>query len=101
MINRWCIQTELGKYEKVVEEFEDLKGKLREQEARETQAKEEKARLEIKKKSEAKTIDKESDAGNLNVKLRKLVIMKLQGTHLDCQRFEEQFKATIDKSDIA
>ena len=41
MINRWCIQTELGKYEKVVEEFEDLKEKLREQEARETQEKSE------------------------------------------------------------
>ena len=43
------IQEELGKYEKVVEEFEDLENKLREQEARETQANENKARLEIKK----------------------------------------------------
>ena len=57
----------MSKYRKVVEEFQDLEKKLREQEARETQAKEKKARLEIKKKFEAKTVEKEIDAGKLNV----------------------------------
>ena len=48
-INRWCIQTELGKYKYVVRELEELEQKLRKQEERETQEKEEKARLERKK----------------------------------------------------
>ena len=90
----------LGKYEKVVEQLQELEQKLREQEAREIQEKEEKARLEIKKKFEAKTIEKESDAGKPKVKLPKLVITKFQGTHLDWQRFWGQFEAEIDKSDI-
>ena len=42
-------QAELGKYEKVVEELEELEQKLREQKARETQEKEEKPKFEIKK----------------------------------------------------
>ena len=57
------IEAELGKYEKVVGELEELEQTLREREPRETQEKEEKARLEIKKKFEAKTVEKESDAG--------------------------------------
>ena len=44
------IEAKLGEYEKVVEQLERLEQKLREQEARETQEKEERARLEIKKK---------------------------------------------------
>ena len=66
------IETELGKYEKVVEELEEMEQKLREQEAREIQEKEEKPRLEIKKKFEAKTVEKESDAGKPKVKLPNL-----------------------------
>ena len=81
------IEAKLGKYEKMVEELEGLEQKLREQVARETQEKEEKARLEIKKKFEAKTVEKESDAGKPKVKLPKLVITKFQGTHLDWERF--------------
>ena len=93
------IEAELGKYEKVVGELKGLEQTLREQEARETQEKE-KARLEIKKKFEVKTAEKESDAGKPKVKLPKLVITKFQGTHLDWQRFWGQFEAEIDKSDI-
>ena len=44
------IEAELGKYEKVVGELEELEQTLREREAREAQENEEKARLEIKKK---------------------------------------------------
>ena len=51
MINRWGIQTELGKYKRVVKELEELAQKLRKHEARETQEKEEKARLDSKNKS--------------------------------------------------
>ena len=43
------VQAELGKYEKVVEELEELEQKLREQKARETQEKGEKPKFEIKK----------------------------------------------------
>ena len=93
------IEAELGKYEKVVGELKGLEQTLREQEARETQEKE-KARLEIKKKFEVKTAEKESDAGKPKVKLPKLVITKFQGTHLDWQRFWGQFEAEIDKSYI-
>ena len=78
-------EAELGKYEKVVEELEELEQTLREQEARETQEKDEKARLEIKKNFEAKTVEKESDAGKPKAKLPKLVTAKFQGTHLDWQ----------------
>ena len=60
----------------MVGELGELKQKLREQEARETQEKEEKAKLEIKKKFEAKTVEKESDAGKPKVKLPKLVTTK-------------------------
>ena len=91
----------MGKYEKVVRELEELEQTLREREARETQEKEEKARLVIKKKFEAKTVEKESDAGKPKVKLPKLVITKFQGTHLDWQRFWGQFEVEIDKSDIS
>ena len=94
------IEAELGKYEKVVGELEELEQTLREREPRETQEKEEKARLEIKKKFEAKTVEKESDAGKPKVKLPKLVITKFQGTHIDWQRFWGQFEAEIDKSGI-
>ena len=52
------IEAELGKYEKVVGESEELEQTLREREARETQEKEERARLKIKKKFEAKTVEK-------------------------------------------
>jgi len=41
------IQAELGKYEKVVKEFKEMEQMFRQQEARETQEKEDKARLEI------------------------------------------------------
>lgn len=94
------IQAELVKYEKVVEEFQQLIQNLRKQAARATQEKEKK--LHIKKKFEAKTIEKASNAAKQNVKLPKLVITKLHGTHLqvDWQRIWEQFEATIDKSDI-
>ena len=51
MIVRWRIQTELGKYKRVVKELEELEQKLRKREARETQEKEEKARLDSKNKS--------------------------------------------------
>ena len=94
------IEAELGKYEKVVGELEELEQTLREREPRETQEKEEKARLEIKKKFEAKTVEKESDAGKPKVKLPKLVITKFQGTHIDWQRFWGQIEAEIDKSGI-
>ena len=73
---------------------------LRERETREIQEQEERSRWEIKKKS-AKADEKDSDAaGKLKAKLPKLVITKFQGTHLDWQRFWEQFEAEIDKSDI-
>ena len=86
----------------MIEEFQQLKQKLRKQEARETQEKEKKAKLQIKKKFHAKTIEKASNAAKLNVKLPKLVKTKFHGTHLqvDWQRFWGQFEATIDKSDI-
>jgi len=51
-------ETQLGKYQKPVEGLE----KLKEQGERETQEKEEKARLEIKRKFRAKTVEKESYA---------------------------------------
>ena len=78
------------------------KTKLRKQAARETQEKEKKAKLHVKKTFQAKTIEKASNAAKLNVKLHKLVKMKVHGTHLqvDWQRFWGQFEATIDKSDI-
>ena len=57
--------------------------------------------LEQKEKFEAKTIEKSSNGGKLNVKLPKLVITKFHWRHLDSQRFWGQFEATIDKSDIA
>ena len=46
VIQHWSyrIQAELGKYEKVVEELEELEQRLREQKATETQEKEEKAK---------------------------------------------------------
>lgn len=62
------IQAELAKYEKVVEEFQQLKQKLRKQPARETQEKEKKVKLHIKIKFETKTIEKASNAAKLNVK---------------------------------
>ena len=62
------IQVELAKYEKVVEEFQQLKQKLRKQPARETQEKEKKVKLHIKIKFETKTIEKASNAAKLNVK---------------------------------
>ena len=96
------IQAELAKYEKVVEEFQQLKQKLTKQAARETQEKEKKVKLHIKKKFETKTIEKASNAAKLNVKLSKLVKTKFHGAHLqvDWQRSGGQFEATIDKSDI-
>ena len=95
------IQAELAKYEKVGEEFQQLKQKLTKQAARETQEKE-KVKLHIKKKFETKTIEKASNAAKLNVKLPKLVKTKFHGAHLqvDWQRSGGQFEATIDKSDI-
>ena len=98
VIKDWSlgIQAELAKYEKVVEELEQ---KLTKQAAREKQKKE-KAKLDTKKKFEAKTIEKASNADKLNVKLPKLVITKFHGTHLDWHRFWGQVKVTIDKSDI-
>ena len=101
VIKDWSlgIQAELAKYEKVVEELQELEQKLRKQAARETQEKE-KAKLDIKKKFEAKTIEKASNADKLNVTLPKLVITKFHGTHLDWHRFWGQVKTTIDKSDI-
>ena len=82
------IQAELAKYEKVIEEFQQLKQKLRKQPARETQEKE-KVKLHIKIKFETKTIEKASNAAKINVKLPKLVKTKFHGTHLqvDWQRF--------------
>ena len=53
----------------MVKELEELEQKLREEEARETQEKEEKARLEIMKKFEAITVEKESDENQVNQKL--------------------------------
>ena len=99
VIKDWSlgIQAELAKYEKVVEELEQ---KLTKQAAREKQKKEKEAKLDTKKKFEAKTIEKASNADKLNVKLPKLVITKFHGTHLDWHRFWGQVKATIDKSDI-
>ena len=95
VIKDWSlgIQAELAKYEKVVKELQELEPKLRKQAARETQEKE-KAKLDIKKKFEAKTIKKASNADKLNV------ITKFHGMHLDWHRFWGQVKATIDKSDI-
>ena len=69
------IEAELGKYEKVIEELEELEQKLREQEAKETQ-------------------EKESDAGKSKVKLPKLVITKFQGTHLFLTRFVISFQTS-------
>ena len=93
------IQAESAKYEKVVDELQELEQTLRKQAARKTQEKEKKPKLDIKKKVEAKTIKKASNAGKLNVKLPKMVITKFHGTQLDWQRFWGQFEATIDKSD--
>ena len=92
----------MAKYEKVVEKLQQQEQKLRKQGARETQENEKKAKLHIKKRFEAKTIEKASYAAKLNVKLPKLVITKFHGTHLqvDWQRLWGQFEATIDKSDI-
>ena len=102
VIKDWSlgIEVELGKLEKVVKELEELEQKLREQDARETQENEEKARIEIKKKFEAKTVEKDSDAGKPKVKLPKPVITKFQGTHLAWQRSWGLFEAEIDRSDI-
>ena len=102
VIKDWSlgIEAELAKLEKVVEELEELEQKLREQEARETQENEEKARLEIKKKFEAETVEKESDAGKPKVKLPKPVITKFQVTHLAWQRSWGLFEMEIDRSDI-
>ena len=97
------IQAELVKDEKVVEEFQQLIQNLRKQAAPQQAATQEKEKkLHIKKKFEAKTIEKASNAAKQNVKLPKLVITKLHGTHLQVawQRIWEQFEATIDKSYI-
>ena len=94
------IEEMLEQYEHVVDELEDLEQSLREQEARQTQEKEEKAKWELKNKFDAKPDEKESEAGKPKVKLPKLLITKFQGTHLDWQRFRRQFEAEIDKSDI-
>ena len=82
-IKEWSsgVEAMLEKYEKVVEELERLEQSLREREARETQEKEEKARWEIKKKFDAKTDEKESDAGKPKVKLSKLVITSQKNTN--------------------
>ena len=90
----------MGKYEKAAEELEELEQTLRQQEARETKEKEQKARLETKKKFSAITVEKESDAAKLNIKLPKLVVTKFHGMHLHSKRFWGQFKEEIDKSNI-
>ena len=46
------------------------------------------------------TVEKESDAAKLNIKLPKLVVTKFHGMHLHLKRFWGQFKEEIDKSNI-
>ena len=87
----------MGKYEKAVEELEELEQKLREQEARRNSGRREKVRLQIERKLEAKTVETESDAGKLNITLAKLVIANFQGMHLDWQRFWGHLLAEIEK----
>ena len=91
----------MGKYEKAVEELEELEQKLREQEARRNSGKREKVRLQIERTLEAKTVETEGDAGKLNITLAKLVIAKFQGMHLDWQRFWGHLQAEIEKGSHA
>ena len=87
----------MGKYEKAVEELEELEQKLREQEATRNSVKREKVRLQIERKLEAKTVETESDAGKLNITPAKLVVANFQGMHLDWQRFWGHLLAEIEK----
>ena len=63
----------------------------------ETQEREEKVRLEIERKLEAKTVETEGNAGKPNTTLPKLVIAKFQGKYLDWQRFWGHLKAEMEK----
>lgn len=76
-------ETQLDKYQKVVEGLEKLEQKLKEQEERETQEKEEKARLRSRGNSERKQSRKRVMHVN---QLPKHVITKFNGTHLEGQR---------------
>ena len=89
------IEKRLEEYEKVVEGLDDLDHRLREEEARESQEKEERSKWEIKKKLRRMPKEKDGDTGRIETKLPKLVITKFQGTHLDWQRFWGQFEAEI------
>ena len=58
-------------------------------------------RLEIEREVQRNTERRNGLASTANVKLPKMEITKFQGTHLDWQRFWNQFEAEIDKSSIS
>ena len=63
----------------------------------------EEKKLELRRKYEKKMEESQSKSmkeDKQSVKLPKLVITKFQGTHLDWQRFWNQFKTEIDQAEI-
>ena len=58
-------------------------------------------RLKYEKQIEDSRKDQNKNDKSISAKLPKLVITKFKGTHTDCLRSWNQFKAEIDSSDVS
>ena len=104
------LEAKVSKYEDVLKEVKRVAVDIRsdEEEKREGEKRKrildeqmelEKAKLEMRPKFEKSFKGTPGDSQNLNspgAKLPKLVISKLEGTHLDWMRFWNQFETEID-----